>query len=311
MTACAQCGAALGVGRFCINCGHPVGTPVKEDADWRTTTAERPAVGPADPPPEPVVPLPALASHRHAGPRTRSSRPAWLVWAAGMLVLLLVAGFGAWLLLGGEDDPTTAASDTSTAGRTRTSEPTPSEEPSPTTSEPSPGTSEEPTEPAESGNVARFATADVPATADPNQDTQGNLVRYEGRNMLDGVPETTWRMPGDGTGETLTFDLDQPTEITSVGMINGYAKTARDGDQTFDWYAGNRRVLTVEWLFDDGTLVRQDLIETRALQSIDVDPVLTESVQVRLVTVSSPGTGPAARNYTAVSEVSLVGTPGA
>ncbi len=169
--------------------------------------------------------------------------------------------------------------------------------------------SEEPSGDGQPVDLARTATATVPATAEPNQDVDGNLVRYEARNMLDGVPETTWRMPGDGTGETLTFDFDSPVTLTSVGMVNGYAKTAREGGTTLDWYAGNRRVLAVEWLFDDGTLVRQDLEETRTLQSIDVDPVTTESVQVRLVTVTPPGRGPSARNYTAVSEVSLVGTP--
>jgi hypothetical protein len=333
VSVCAQCGAELDIGRFCTNCGHPVGAPVPStdaEPDWRTATAERPAVGP-DPAPPPVVPPPVTAattpprfplyadepaplddtaafgtppSHRHAGPRTRDSRPGWLPWLAGALALLLFAGLGAWLLLGGDDDPGPTAADRAAATPSETPQPT--REPSPTESaEPS----DEPSADGQPADLARTATATVPATAEPNQDVDGNLVRYEARNMLDGVPETTWRMPGDGTGETLTFDFDSPVTLTSVGMVNGYAKTAREGGTTLDWYAGNRRVLAVEWLFDDGTLVRQDLEETRTLQSIDVDPVTTESVQVRLVTVTPPGRGPSARNYTAVSEVSLVGTP--
>lgn len=337
MSVCAQCGAELDVGRFCTNCGHPVGAPVPStdgEPDWRSATAERPVVGRDQAPPvvPPVVPPPVTAattpprfplyadepaplddtaafgtppSHRHAGPRTRDSRPAWLPWLAGGLALLLVAGLGAWLLLGGEDDPGPTAADRASATPPPSRTPEPTREPSPTGSaEPS----DEPSGDGQPADLARTATATVPATAEPNQDVDGNLVRYEARNMLDGVPETTWRMPGDGTGETLTFDFDSPVTLTSVGMVNGYAKTAREGGTTLDWYAGNRRVLAVEWLFDDGTLVRQDLEETRTLQSIDVDPVTTESVQVRLVTVTPPGRGPSARNYTAVSEVSLVGT---
>lgn len=337
MSVCTQCGAALGVGRFCVNCGHPVDAPASgRQPDWRTGTAERPAVaddptptapGPVVPPPAPAVaPAPRFplyadevdhqveddtdlvtavpAAHgSHVGPRTSESRPAWLPWLLGTLALLLVAGLGTWLLLGGDDETgSPTATDTSSSDR-------PTDEP---TREPSDEPTDEPSEPAdgEPGNVARFATATVPATAEPNQDVDGNQVRYEARNMLDGVPETCWRMPGDGTGETLSFDLDRPTTLSSVGLVNGYAKTAREGGTTLDWYAGNRRVLAVEWLFDDGTMVRQDLSETRALQSIDIEEVTTESVQVRLVTVSAPGEGRSARNYTAISEVSFVGVTG-
>src|SRR5215213_5180368 len=30
MSTCARCGHELGVGRFCTNCGHPIGQPVPE-----------------------------------------------------------------------------------------------------------------------------------------------------------------------------------------------------------------------------------------------------------------------------------------
>ena len=35
--------------------------------------------------------------------------------------------------------------------------------------------------------------------------------------MLDGVPETTWRAAGDGTGMVLKFTLREPTELTRWG----------------------------------------------------------------------------------------------
>ena len=152
--------------------------------------------------------------------------------------------------------------------------------------------------------MARFATATAPVTAKPNLDTQGNVVRYAAGNMLDGVPETCWRMPADGTGMELTFSLSGPTELTEVGLINGYAKRAGK----LDWYAGNRRVLSVEWVFDDGTVVPQSLSESRNLQTVQVEPVTTSTVVLRLVTVSAPGKGPSARNFTPISEVSLFGT---
>ena len=159
--------------------------------------------------------------------------------------------------------------------------------------------------------MAGRATARAPETAPPNQDVDGDQVSYDASNMLDGVPETTWRAPGDAHGMVLSFKLRQPTELHQVGMINGYAKTSTDDQgRTFDWYLGNRRVETVVWVFDDGTKVRQQLDEGRQLQTVDIeDPVTTTKVRLRLVKVTAPGDGTAARDFTAVSEVSLVGVP--
>jgi hypothetical protein len=124
--------------------------------------------------------------------------------------------------------------------------------------------------------------------------------------MLDGRAGTAWEMPGDGTGRVLTFDLAGRTHLTEVGLINGYAKTAEVGGRKVDWYAGNRRVLEVEWLFDDGTSVRQDLARTRRPQTVEVD-VDTSTVRLRIVEVSAPGTGRTGRDMTPISEVLLAG----
>jgi len=155
-------------------------------------------------------------------------------------------------------------------------------------------------------SLASRSTVEVPATAPPNQDVNGRPTTYDGANMLDGVPETCWRMPGDGTGQEVTVTLPEPTHLRRVGLINGYAKTARDAQgNELDWYHGNRRVLSVEWVFDDGTTVSQDLDDTTAVQSVDVD-VTTTTIVLRLVAVSPPGTGRAARDYTAISDLALV-----
>jgi hypothetical protein len=332
MENCSRCGHQLGVGRFCTNCGHPIearNPASTDDAD----TAERP-LGPMPPPPPPRSALPPPPPQAppvppppaHAPPPVaryplfadqvapaaplpvvrptvptehRRPRRAWLPWAiATGLALVLVAVLGLVLLF---DDPgrdTAADPAASTSAETDPTTPDgtpPSASPTPSTT-PSGGPQD----------VARFATVEVPATAPPNQDVSGNQVRYEGRNMLDGVPETCWRMPGDGTGAEITLTLAEPTTISRVGLINGYAKTAG----RLDWYAGNRRILAVQWVFDDGSVVAQDLTETRDLQSVDVDPITTSTITLRLLEVSKPGKGPAARNYTPISDVELVGTPG-
>jgi hypothetical protein len=146
-------------------------------------------------------------------------------------------------------------------------------------------------------------------TRAPGRDTAGNKTSYAASNMLDGDPKTAWEMPGDGSGKELVFTLARSTHLTSVGLVNGYAKTGEQGSKKVDWYAGNRRVLAVEWLFDDGQSVRQNLRQTRDMQTTHVDAT-TATVRLRLVKVSGPGKGAARRDMTAVSEVRLDGAAG-
>jgi hypothetical protein len=319
---CTGCGNRLGGARFCTNCGRPIPADSAPEG-----TAVRPAVPvptgpppsgppPSGPPPStppppayeapppPRYPLfsdelyaaPARAADPAppAPPSARRSGSSWLPWTLSVIVLVLIALIGGMLLVSGGDDEQAgdqapangAASDRSP----KSPGPTPTETPPPV---------DGPQE------LARYAAASAPKTAKPNLDTQGNLVRYEARNMLDGVAQTCWRMPGDGTGQDITFTLSGPTELSEVGLINGYAKSAGK----LDWYAGNRRILAVEWIFDDGTVVSQTLTETRDLQSLPITPITTSTVILRLVSVSDPGRGPSARNYTAISNVSLIGAP--
>jgi hypothetical protein len=181
------------------------------------------------------------------------------------------------------------------------------------TSEPTGPTS---TGPASSGqvgpasDVAGLARATAPAHAPAAVDFAGNPVSYDASNLVDGAPDTCWRVAGDATGTILTFRLDQPTRLTRVGLVNGYAKTAFSGGRRFDWYAGNRRVLSADWIFDDGSSVRQVFSTTRTMQTQTIDPVTTSTVRLRITAVSPPGSGRSARNDTAISEVSLVGSPG-
>jgi hypothetical protein len=332
---CTSCGAAVDSSNpEGTPVGNPVGSPVTE-ADWRTDTAERRrGVGSTDPrtppasvapplppryplfadevpgytpygplttvspePPAPAVPMgdqpgepvgqPVEPGYEPYGydydyDEERRSPVLWILTAA--LVLVLVAA-GWWFVV--RDDGSAKAPDPGG---------------SPSAGQGSPSSAVEGTD------VAGRAAARAPRTAPPHADVNGDEVSYDASNMLDGVPETAWRAAGDGTGLTLSFRLSDPTELHQVGLVNGYAKTSTDSKgRTFDWYRGNRRLEEVVWTFDDGSKVRQKLEETRELQLVDVPAVVTSKVLLRILKVSAPGNGTASRDFTAISEVSLVG----
>jgi hypothetical protein len=219
-----------------------------------------------------------------------------------MVVVLVLGGF---LLLrsgGGSDQPggTTPIVPKAQPSASDTAE-TPSTSPSPEPSSSSPTVTGPPT------NVAGFSQATAPAHAAAGVDFAGRPVSYVAPNMVDGRNDTCWRTTGDATGMVLTFRLDQPTKLSRVGLVNGYSKIAYSNGRAFDWYLGNRRVLSVDWIFDDGTTVPQQLGTNRAMQQRTIKPVITSVVRLKITSVSPPGKGRAARNDTAISEVLLLG----
>ncbi|QSR26072.1 hypothetical protein CFH99_10585 [Nocardioides aromaticivorans] len=344
-TYCTSCGHELGVGRFCTNCGKPVPgrhpeavpapdvptAPVTERAPAPPTAVVPPPVGQlppspryplfadAPPPAAPAAdPYPTVARSpggattslppvspptRPQGDPGRRPAPAWLPWLVAFVLLALVAGVGGYLLVSSGDDD--KAGDRGGSERT--------------TDGPAGDNATEPDQPDSSGTGGPVAqpdpadvvdlttgvTAEVPAVAPPSRDRSNRPVRFVPENMWDGKPRTSWRMPGDGTGETLTFDLGQDVVITEVGMINGYAKV--DGPD--NWYRANRRIRAVQWEFDDGTRITQELADRQALQMADIGPVATRTIRVHLLTVTQPGRGANGRDYTAISEIRFLGAP--
>ncbi|MFC7497571.1 MULTISPECIES: NADase-type glycan-binding domain-containing protein [unclassified Nocardioides] len=294
MDHCTRCGHELGIGRYCTNCGHPVAV----EPEWRTDTAERsrPIPPPPDEPPPPAwtpppparFPLyadeaPPSDDTLHHAPvgGVHRARP-WGLWIGGAAVAVLVLVV-VIALLADDDTPPPAAEETASAA--------PVEE-----GAGGGGTG------GGVGNLASQASVEVPATAAPGQDVAGEPVTFDAENMLDGVPETAWRMPGDGTGGEIVVTLASESSLRSVGLINGYAKKAEGRD----WYHGNRRVEQVEWVFDDGTTISQDFEDTTGVQSTDVE-ITTTTITIRLIAVSEPGTGPSSRDFTAISDLSIVG----
>ena len=367
MDQCARCGHTLGVGRFCVNCGHPragtaaSGTPTvppgppppegptqiapPTQAPWGPATPPVPPVPPASPvppPPRATAPPPAYqtppgarypmyADEQPAAvpgvppaweaagapappphgppPRERRTGAVWAVVAVA-IALVVVGVVGVLLLVNGTGDDTDppvadgpARADDPDPGSVPPSTP-PSTEPGPVETEPGQAGSTDPATVGDPEDLAAAATPLVPDTAQPSTSVTGQRVRYDAANLLDGRADTAWRAPGDLSGTTLVFTLPEQAVLTEVGLVNGYAKV----DPGYDGYTANRRVLEVEWVFDDGTVVPQQLGDSRELQTVEVDAVTT-TVRLRLLEVSPPARGDQGRDYTAISEVSLVGAP--
>jgi hypothetical protein len=161
-----------------------------------------------------------------------------------------------------------------------------------------------------SRNVAATATALVPSSAPPGRDVDGRPVRYTAAQMFDGDPTTTWRMSGDGTDALITIRLAEPVAVSKVGLVNGYAKEDVDRQgRTVRWYPRNRRIITVTWSFDDGSILEQDLRQRPEMQMTKVDGEVTRTIRLRLVDVTAPMPGRLGRNYTAISEIRIKGLP--
>ena len=219
-----------------------------------------------------------------------TGRTHWLGWLVGAAVLVALMLFLASWIGGIDDEPDLGSQPTTETGATPGGEP---ESPA------------EPTTTAKRRNVARGATVQVPVTAPPTTDLDGNLVAYAASQMVDMRPTTTWRMPGDGSGAAIRITLRRKATISRVGLINGYAKKVAG----VDWYPNNRRILGVTWGFDDGTTVTQTFAERPRMQRMKIQPVTTRTVTITINSVTAPGNGALGRDYTAISEVSLIGTP--
>lgn len=236
-----------------------------------------------------------------AGPSRRASRvlPTLVV----VLAVLLIAGvIGGVVLVGaGDDTPEadTRPSDTASGAADEPSDAVDPDDPDDAVSRPPEVVVDDPR------SLADLATPAASNTGSPGTSLAGEAVTYEVANVLDGDPGTTWRVEGDGSGETLTFTFDEEVAITSLGLVNGYAKVDEHDGERVDWYERNRVVIEVRWTFDDGSVFEQDFRRDPAPQTVEVPATLTRSVELEIVGVS----GHNGADRTPISEVVITGAP--
>ena len=262
--------------RFCVVCGDVMGSRMRQSSGAR-------------------------GENRH-GERSFLQRPE-LLSASGVALAVLLLG-AVWIATSRQGAAyavdNSNASDSyngsnSTSGSGDTANP-----PEPSTSDTSTPVST--IDPAQSRQVA--ASVSAPPQAPDAVDGAGNPVSYPASNMLDDDPSTAWRMVGDGSGSDITVSLDQSRTVTSLGMINGYAKT--DSSTGTDRYSQERQITQVTWTLDNGQTVTQQLTNSTSPQLIDLNTP-TSASSVTLHIDSTTGPGDPHFDFTAISEVVVNG----
>ena len=160
------------------------------------------------------------------------------------------------------------------------------------------------TAPTAPATPSRLTPASVQATATaPNgTDARGMVVSYAATNLVDGDPSTAWRVPGAGQGVVLTLRFAEPVIVTRIGLIPGYAKVdPTDGTNRF---FQNRRVHRVRY-GAVGVSREASFLDQPELQSVEVVSKPSTEVTVEILESTAPGN----RDFTAVSEIEVLGTP--
>lgn len=274
MDRCKLCGADLAGAATCPRCGEPVGpgqtaTPAPPLGPGVHRESDIPAPPPATAagtrPPSAPTPADRVPP---TGPTSAPTRTkGYPVAVLLVVIVMLVLGLGALVVSRGSD----GSSDASDA---MTDPPSPGD-PGSDESSLTVATADEPSAPATttttstptpveliSGSIIARASSELPPV------TSRGLT-YDAGNLLDGDPTTAWSQAGSQgdqptVGSWVAFDLPQPTDVTMVGIINGYVKSDKA-------YTENARPRSIVISSDDGTEVRVTLEDIRTQQEIAVD----------------------------------------
>lgn len=269
---------------------EPEAPPAQEPPAWEPAPA--PPVGEQTMHRERLVGFPPSPPLTPPADQKRSRGP-----LVALVLLLLVAAVvaGAVFLSGGDDDERAGGTTTTTRAENRdttTTEPEAEEAP--------PTTAPTTTAPADPVDL-EVTDVTAPATAPDGFDACQAATTFAAGNLVDGAADTAWRMPGDGSGQSVTITLSGEHQVLAVGLIPGYAKV--DPCDGTDRFTQNRRPTRVTWRFDDGTEVTQPLQDAAEMQTIEVDAT------TRTIELSIDGVTPDPdRDFTAISELTIQGT---
>jgi serine/threonine-protein kinase len=219
----------------------------------------------------------------------RPRKPRWALWIGAVVALILILGVSLLLFV----LPVSRQSTGTTAGTTVTS---PTTDDIVVSDQPPPG----PT------LLLRPSRVSASGYAEAAIDAQGNSVTYEPANAIDGRPDTTWRVAGDGTNQWLQLDFTTEVSVRAIGLIPGYAKI--DAFDQTDRFLQNRVVKAARFEFSDGSSLRAEFARQPELQFVPVGDVRTHFIRIIIEeTYPAPPKEQGGRDFTPIAEVQVQG----
>lgn len=138
----------------------------------------------------------------------------------------------------------------------------------------------------------------------PNRVTSaGKNVSFSGDMVVDKMEMTSWGIPGDGSGESITFEWDQPVSIYHLGIGGGYSPEAASEMTDYD----SRQPTKVLWKFDDGSTYEQRFGNLNGIQQVDPlnKPRRVSKVTMTIQETSTPKGSSDSNTY--VNEIAILG----
>lgn len=149
------------------------------------------------------------------------------------------------------------------------------------------------------------------STSAPAPDAGGATITYEPELAADGAFDTAWNVDGDGIGESITLEYDEPVAVGRIGIVPGYDKVdpADDTYRFFQLHVIERAEIS----FSDGSTVEADFERDPTIQYVDAPETETDSITITILETYPPGPSPSGETYpytldkAAISEIEVEG----
>ena len=200
-----------------------------------------------------------MAQHRWTPNRTSPAAEPRRVWViTGVVVLLIAAAIGAFVLTQGGDgdkkvvDPPKTTHTTVTTHRSTTT----------TTFE----REVQPDRVLEPTSVVASSTR--PTASDAC--TPPNPTSFDASNVTDGRPDSAWMPDPSDTNPTVTLNFDAPVQVSALQLVNGYPKQDPCRPDLNRFYQFMRPSLVSVDLHDGSALRQLSVTDTPTEQMLDI-----------------------------------------
>ena len=112
---------------------------------------------------------------------------------------------------------------------------------------------------------------------------RGGITNYKPENLLDANPSTAWieSAVGKGIGEWVEFSFDNPVELHSIEIWNGYQKAPGKNRDPFM----NNLCPAIIRIDAGGIFFTHELEQKRGSQDISLPAIITDKVKIEILTI--------------------------